>query len=208
MKIAVVCNDALRADFSFKPLAAGITPVFVATPAQAPADAAAIIDLLFDNTPQRIAALRHWLPRPVVVHAVHTTLAQLNAPFIRINAWNGFLRHPLLEAAVASGAQQQAQDLFDRMGWPFRLAPDIAGMISARVVAMIINEAWFTFGDGISSREEIDTAMKWGTNYPYGPFEWGDNIGVDNILQLLAQMALADHRYEIAPALKAARSDQ
>ena len=43
---------------------------------------------------------------------------------------------------------------------------------------MIINEAYFTWEAGTSTKEEIDIAMKLGTGYPYGPFEWGEKIGL------------------------------
>jgi 3-hydroxybutyryl-CoA dehydrogenase len=31
--------------------------------------------------------------------------------------------------------------------------------------------------DEISTKAEIDIAMKLGTNYPYGPFEWSEKSG-------------------------------
>ena len=123
---------------------------------------------------------------------------------IRINAWAGFLQHELLEAAVLPGQEAQAATIFTQLGWKYRLVPDIAGLISARVIAMIVNEAWFTFGEGISTREEIDIAMKSGTNYPYGPFEWSEKIGVGNIWDVLTRMQAVHERYEIAPGLQAA----
>ena len=55
------------------------------------------------------------------------------------------------------------------------------GFITARVIAMIINEAFFALQENVSSKEEIDTAMRLGTNYPYGPFEWTKLIGIDKI---------------------------
>ena len=36
-------------------------------------------------------------------------------------------------------------------------------------------------GENVSTRDEIDTAMKLGTNYPFGPFEWAEKIGLKNI---------------------------
>ena len=67
---------------------------------------------------------------------------------------------------------------------------------------MIINEAWFSLAENISTREEIDTAMKLGTNYPYGPFEWGDKIGLDRVSALLNELHKTDTRYSIAPGLQ------
>ena len=54
---------------------------------------------------------------------------------------------------------------------------DLPGFVSARIVAMIINEAWFTREAGTASEKDIDLAMKLGTGYPYGPFEWTALIG-------------------------------
>ena len=61
---------------------------------------------------------------------------------------------------------------------------------------MIINEAYFALEDNVSSKAEIDTAMKLGTNYPYGPFEWASVIGTENILTLLQKLYLTDSRYK------------
>jgi 3-hydroxybutyryl-CoA dehydrogenase len=82
------------------------------------------------------------------------------------------------------------------------LAADEIGMISPRVVSMIINEAFFAINEEVSTKEEINTAMKLGTNYPFGPFEWCDKIGLNNVKILLAELAKNDLRYTIAPALK------
>jgi len=84
------------------------------------------------------------------------------------------------------------------------LAPDIPGMITARVLATIINEAYYTLGAQVSSREEIDIAMKLGTSYPYGPFEWSDKIGLQRVYELLNELRSADARYMPAPALEKA----
>lgn len=204
MQIAVVCNEVLKAAFLARGIHAGAEAVFVDSIDKAPADANIIIDLLFENEPARVAALAQWLPRPVIINSVTATLAQVGQPFIRLNAWQGFLQHPILEIAALPAQESAVREVFAQLGWQYRLVPDIAGLVSARVIAMIINEAWFTFGDGISTREEIDTAMKSGTNYPYGPFEWSAKIGLQNIGGLLTAMRLADSRYEIAPALQAA----
>lgn len=66
---------------------------------------------------------------------------------------------------------------------------------------MIINEAYFGLGDGISSKQEMDIAMKLGTNYPFGPFEWSEKIGLGRIHALLSKLSETSTRYQIAPAL-------
>ena len=74
--------------------------------------------------------------------------------------------------------------------------------IALRIIAMIVNEAYFALGDGISTKEEIDTAMKLGTNYPYGPFEWSEKIGLKKIYALLQNLGNSGERYLVAPLLK------
>lgn len=74
--------------------------------------------------------------------------------------------------------------------------------ISIRIISMIVNEAYFALGDGISTKAEIDIAMKLGTNYPYGPFEWATIIGLKKIYALLQNLGRDDARYAIAPLLK------
>ena len=81
------------------------------------------------------------------------------------------------------------------------MGPDIAGMITARVLATIINEAYYTLGAQVSTREEIDIAMKLGTSYPYGPFEWSAKIGLNRIYELLTELSTVDKRYIPAPLL-------
>ena len=66
---------------------------------------------------------------------------------------------------------------------------------------MIINEAYFAVSDNVSSRAEIDTAMKLGTHYPYGPFFFFFKIGAANILSLLQKLNNTGNRYKPATLL-------
>ena len=54
----------------------------------------------------------------------------------------------------------------------------------------------------VSSKEEIDIAMKLGTNYPYGPFEWSQKIGLKNIYNLLRILEKEESRYKAADLLR------
>ena len=139
---------------------------------------------------------------PVFVNAVFQTCRELPINAIRINAWNSFLNRSTWEVAGSKQTQtKKAIELLEQMGRKAIAVPDEPGMIAARVVAMIINEAYFALGEDLSSKTEIDTAMKLGTNYPYGPFEWADIIGVHRIVKLLETLSLTDERYALAPSL-------
>lgn len=130
----------------------------------------------------------------VFVNAVTTTCSQLPENCIRINGWNGFLERSTVEIATSTH-QQHVDVTIKALGWNYQLVPDEPGMIAARIIAMIVNEAYFGLADGISTKEEIDIAMKLGTNYPLGPFEWSEKIGLDKIYQLLVVLSKQDSRY-------------
>ncbi len=159
-------------------------------------------DLDFTPDEGRIRELNLLRPVPVLIHSVEHTLADIGdmvgieASFIRINGWPGMLERTPCELAVRHRDEEGAvARLFDSLGWPCCLVPDIPGMISGRILAAIINEAWFTLQDGVSTREEIDVAMRLGTNYPAGPFEWGERIGVEKLYALLLKMSETDSRF-------------
>jgi len=141
------------------------------------------------------------LQRPVLINAVTQTLSVMNAPVnvIRINGWPGFLKRSVWE--VAGNIDEAAGKLFGSLDKKITVVADEPGFISARIITLIINEAYFATGDKVSSREEIDTAMKLGTNYPFGPFEWAVAIGPANVLALLQRLREVDKRYEPAPLL-------
>jgi 3-hydroxybutyryl-CoA dehydrogenase len=165
-------------------------------------DADAYFDLEFNFDPERIEKYRMLSSKPVILNAVSHTTEELGDNYIRLNAWPTMLKRNIAEIAIGSANNQQyIIEVFAKLNWECRFVPDVPGMIVPRIISMIINEAYFTFGDGVSSKEEIDIAMKLGTNYPYGPFEWSRLIGLERVYDLLQVLSKQDKRYEIAPAL-------
>lgn len=168
-------------------------------------DARLFIDLDFRADPARIETLARLLPAPVMINAVVHTLGEIGHPFIRINAWPGFLGRNMDELVIPdSTTGSQIDQLYGELGWSYCKSPDIPGMISARILAAIINEAYFTLQEQVSTKDEIDTAMRLGTNYPLGPFEWSELIGLKNITDLLSVLQRTDNRYIISGALNKA----
>jgi 3-hydroxybutyryl-CoA dehydrogenase len=157
----------------------------------------ALIDLLFDGSSERIELLREFSRGVVIINSVVDTLQKIGAPFTRINGWPGFLRRPIVEASTNDmNVKNSVQNIFSCLGKDLEWLPDTPGFVTARVIAMIINEAWFALDEDISTAEEIDAAMRLGTNYPHGPFEWCEKIGARNVHDLLQELAKMDRRYE------------
>lgn len=163
----------------------------------------ACIDLLFKNTSERIAWLLNLQAALIIINSVVIPLSQVNEDFVRINGWNTFLKRPVAEASLINRSLQlKAEQLLSHFGRTVEWTPDAAGFITARVVASIINEAFFALEEKVSTKEEIDTAMRLGTNYPFGPFEWGKKIGLHNIYSLLAILSGEKTRYTPSLLLK------
>lgn len=138
---------------------------------------------------------------PVMVHSVTITLPNLPPKFARINAWPGFITNSIFEIAALDNQKIVWENVFERLGLQYRWVSDKPGMVAPRIIAMLINEAYFALGDGVSTRHDIDTAMKLGTNYPFGPFEWAKKIGLSNIIGLLNTLAITNNKYVPAPLL-------
>lgn len=133
-------------------------------------------------------------------NAVIKTFNQLPKNCIRINGWAGFIQREIIEIATPTHEKYVAE-IMQLLGWKYQLVQDSCGMIAPRIIAMIVNEAYFGLEDNISTKNEIDIAMKLGTNYPYGPFEWSEKIGLHNIYQLLINLSKQDKRYTPANLL-------
>ncbi len=83
-------------------------------------------------------------------------------------------------------------------------AKDVPGFIVNRVLMPMLNEAVFTLQDGIGSPEDIDKAMKLGTNQPMGPLALIDLIGLDVTLDVIDVLykEFQDSKYRVAPLLR------
>jgi len=204
MTIAILADEILKQELLAGKLPADITVVWVdSMRALTIVEADVYMDLLFEMDAERTQHLKKLLPKPVIINAVSWTTKKIGADLIRINAWPGLLQRPVIEIAIPKGMSEESiQAVFSSLQWKYILVPDIAGMITARVLAAIINEAYYTLGAQVSTREEIDIAMRLGTSYPHGPFEWSEKIGLARIYELLTELSYVDKRYTPAPMLE------
>ena len=72
-----------------------------------------------------------------------------------------------------------------------------------RILTMLINAAVDALNGAIATRDDIDTAMTTGVNYPKGLLKWADEIGIENVLKQLQglQSNSNDNRYQPSPIL-------
>lgn len=158
------------------------------------------VDLMFEEDPLGIQPLFNK-SIPVIVSAVSDRTSEIGEGIVRINGWPGFLDKPIWEAAGNEAYRKAAEELAVKIHHPLVWCPDEPGLISARVISQIINEAYLALEEGVSTRDEIDIAMQTGTNYPQGPFAWADGIGRKKLIRLLERLNKTNDRYVIAPLL-------
>lgn len=97
------------------------------------------------------------------------------------------------------------QILFKELGLePKTVSHPGHGFIYPRTVSMLINEATMAREDQLASAKDLDTAMKFGVNYPLGLVEWKEKIGAKAILMLLDDLhhVTKDNRYRASVTLR------
>jgi 3-hydroxybutyryl-CoA dehydrogenase len=135
----------------------------------------------------------------------HMVNHSMSCTIFGFNGLPGLLNRNLLEVALHKKEdEQKLTRICKALETEFAIVDDRVGLVTPRVIAMIINEAFYAVQEGTATREDIDLAMKLGTNYPYGPFEWCSRIGVNHVYELLEVLFddTKDERYKICPLLK------
>ena len=145
----------------------------------------------------------------IMTTATYKRMVFDDANIINFNGLPGmFPQSNVVELAPALDISSEmvsfAQRYFHSLGFATEMVADRVGMVTPRVLSMIINEAAFCVMEGVSSAADIDTAMKLGTNYPKGPLEWADEIGIDVIADLIEGLKLeySQERYRTCTLLK------
>jgi len=172
-----------------------------------------VFDFILDEEPIQVEIYADKIHANVFVNAAKISLAelyklsnhQIKANLFGFNGLPTFLNRNIMEVSVLHSQDiHQVTDLCKQLGTDFLQVDDRVGLVTPRVICMIINEAYFTVQEGIATRDDIDKAMKLGTNYPYGPFEWSQRIGVKQVYETLEAIYedTHDQRYKICSALK------
>jgi 3-hydroxybutyryl-CoA dehydrogenase len=90
------------------------------------------------------------------------------------------------------------------LGFNAQRIGDAPGLVVARTIAMLINEAADAVCQGVCDEGGADAAMKLGVNYPQGPFEWLRGWGAAPVIALLDALdaQYRGERYRVSPGLR------
>jgi len=167
-----------------------------------------IFDFSISDNPENFS-FYDGIETSVFLNTVKMTLSELavyypfnDDQFFGFNGLLSFINRDVLEVTTLSN--EPNLEIFESLSTDFQIVADRVGMVTPRIICMIINEAFYTVQEGTASPEDIDLGMKLGTNYPMGPFEWLGKIGVSNVYELLEALYedTKEERYIISAALK------
>ncbi|MBU5213212.1 3-hydroxyacyl-CoA dehydrogenase [Heyndrickxia sp. FSL K6-6286] len=125
---------------------------------------------------------------------------------IAMHFFNPVHKMPLVEIIKGLETDEHTvnviQETAKRMKKETVVVNEFPGFVTSRISALVGNEAFYMLQEGIGSPEDIDKAIKLGLNYPMGPFELGDLVGLDTRLNNLQYLhKTLGEKYRPAPLL-------
>ncbi|QSS98875.1 3-hydroxyacyl-CoA dehydrogenase [Pontibacillus sp. ALD_SL1] len=126
---------------------------------------------------------------------------------IAMHFFNPVHKMPLVEMIrgleTSDETAEAIQNVAHQMGKETVVVNEFPGFVTSRISALVGNEAFYMLQEGVGSPEEIDKAIKLGLNYPMGPFELGDLVGLDARLNNLKYLhEKLGEKYRPAPLLE------
>lgn len=175
-------------------------------------DADALFDFIIDEDPTQVEYYKDKKKPVIFLNTVKTTLAEICTPVegditatvVGFNGLPTFVNREMLEVSLhRESDKDRAVEFCKNLKSSFSIVKDQVGFVTPRIICMIINEAYLTAQDGTASRADIDLAMKLGTNYPFGPFEWTLRIGIKHVYEVLEALyrVTKDERYRVSDLL-------
>ena len=102
---------------------------------------------------------------------------------IAMHFFNPVHKMPLVEIVRGLETSDETvsivKEVSTKIGKETVVVNEFPGFVTSRISAMVGNEAFYMLQEGVGTPEEIDKAIKLGLNYPMGPFELGDLVGLD-----------------------------
>jgi 3-hydroxybutyryl-CoA dehydrogenase len=127
---------------------------------------------------------------------------------VGIAALPSLLDKPSLEVAPTIYSPKETLDtvshFFQTLHKQVEIVQDRVGMVLPRILCQMFNESIFALTEEIAAPQDIDTALKLGVNFPMGPIEWADRIGIKQVFAVVSALHhdLQEERYRPAPLLR------
>jgi 3-hydroxybutyryl-CoA dehydrogenase len=125
--------------------------------------------------------------------------------FDLVHDWENVAHVGLAVADQAEpGTALKAAGLFQAIGCTVSLVADTPGLVVMRTVAQLVAVAADAVNLGVATSSDVDAAMRLGTNYPSGPLEWADRIGLARIATVLENLhaGYGEDRYRVPPLIR------
>lgn len=105
---------------------------------------------------------------------------------------------------VSKEAVKAASGLFQLIGKAVSIIDDIPGMVVMRTVCALANEGFDAVNQNVCNEAAVDIAMKGGVNYPFGPIEWANALGLNYTLAVIDNLmaVYGEDRYRASPLLR------
>ncbi|QFG00739.1 3-hydroxyacyl-CoA dehydrogenase [Psychrobacillus glaciei] len=126
---------------------------------------------------------------------------------IAMHFFNPVHKMPLVEIVrgleTSDETAETIREVAVKMGKETVVINEFPGFVTSRISALVGNEAFYMLQEGLGTPEEIDKAIKLGLNYPMGPFELVDLVGLDTRLNNLNYLhEKLGEKYRPAPLLE------
>lgn len=126
---------------------------------------------------------------------------------IAMHFFNPVHKMPLVEIVRGLETSDETAEIIKstavKMGKETVIINEFPGFVTSRISALVGNEAFFMLQEGLGTPEDIDKAIKLGLNYPMGPFELADLVGLDARLNNLRYLhEKLGEKYRPSPLLE------
>jgi 3-hydroxybutyryl-CoA dehydrogenase len=125
---------------------------------------------------------------------------------VAIDMLYGIAKHRTLMPSLVTKPEysQAAHSIFNLDGNVVSMIAESIGFVAQRVLAMVINLGCDIAQQNVATVDDINAAVRLGLGYPFGPIEWGDQVGSEKVLLILNRITALTHdpRYRPSPWLQ------